>query len=200
MNSLTANKEYSLEIISQIVSTNGNSRCFDCNKNNVSFGSLNNGIFLCDRCAELHKVLGKSVSELKSLFLDDFSEDEIKYFQLGGNKRLEELLSLYSLNKSQVSRIIFYNSNILDFHRKSIESEVNNSKCPIMPKTTECFWLSDQCDKALVNSLLKEENDSSLYYKMNNILSSFRSGTFNTFYSIRDQTKNLMMCLTGSKN
>ena len=97
----TANTEYSHPIIENLLKIKDNKICFDCEKNNSSFVSLNNSIFLCSSCAKEHKKFGNSISKILSIFIDKISNNEIKFIEKGGNRRLNELLNLYSLDKKK---------------------------------------------------------------------------------------------------
>ena len=46
---------------------NSNKYCVDCNEYLPTIISLNNGVFICEKCAEEHKKLGNSISYLKNI-------------------------------------------------------------------------------------------------------------------------------------
>ena len=134
--SKTANTEYSHPIIGNLLSTKENNICFDCEKNNPSFISLNN-----------------SISKILSIFIDKISNNEIKFIEKGGNRRLNELLNLYSLDKKKINRIILYCSNLLEFHRNAIKSEVYNIKCPIMISQEQILKPCENLSDELINEI-----------------------------------------------
>lgn len=43
-----------------------NARCADCGRVNNTWASVNLGVFLCDRCADVHRALGTHLSKVKS--------------------------------------------------------------------------------------------------------------------------------------
>jgi len=43
-----------------------NARCADCGRMNNTWASVNLGVFLCDRCADVHRALGTHISKVKS--------------------------------------------------------------------------------------------------------------------------------------
>jgi ADP-ribosylation factor GTPase-activating protein 1 len=167
--SKTANTEYSHPIIGNLLSTKENNICFDCEKNNPSFISLNNSIFLCSSCAQEHKKLGNSISKILSIFIDKISNNEIKFIEKGGNRRLNELLNLYSLDKKKINRIILYCSNLLEFHRNAIKSEVYNIKCPIMISQDQILKPNENISEELLNEIneINKKNSESLLDKAN---------------------------------
>ncbi|KAF8443621.1 hypothetical protein BGX38DRAFT_1075496, partial [Terfezia claveryi] len=63
----------------------GNDRCADCNAMNPGWASWNVGVFLCTRCASIHRKLGTHVSKVKSLSLDNWESDQVDVLRLIGN-------------------------------------------------------------------------------------------------------------------
>ena len=63
----------------------GNDRCADCQARNPGWASWSLGIFLCMRCAALHRKLGTHVSKVKSLSMDSWSSDQVETMRRVGN-------------------------------------------------------------------------------------------------------------------
>ncbi|KAF2157533.1 ArfGap-domain-containing protein [Myriangium duriaei CBS 260.36] len=70
------------ELISNVP---GNNRCADCAAPNPGWASWNLGIFLCMRCAALHRKLGTHISKVKSLSMDSWNADQVDTMKRVGN-------------------------------------------------------------------------------------------------------------------
>lgn len=65
----------------------GNDRCAECMAAHPRWASVNLGIFLCMRCASLHRQLGTHISRVKSTSLDSWTRDEVRYMRQVGNAK-----------------------------------------------------------------------------------------------------------------
>ncbi|KAF8853075.1 ArfGap-domain-containing protein [Acephala macrosclerotiorum] len=63
----------------------GNSTCADCNARNPGWASWSLGIFLCMRCAALHRKLGTHITKVKSLSMDSWSNEQVENMKRVGN-------------------------------------------------------------------------------------------------------------------
>ncbi|KAL8651005.1 MAG: hypothetical protein Q9226_004902 [Calogaya cf. arnoldii] len=63
----------------------GNDRCADCEARNPGWASWSLGIFLCMRCASLHRKLGTHISKVKSLSMDSWTNDQVETMRRSGN-------------------------------------------------------------------------------------------------------------------
>ena len=106
-----------------------NNYCFDCLDKNPNWVSINNAIYLCLSCAGKHRSFGINISNVKSLSLDEITENQMKLLKLGGNERLNNFLKENKINKN--SNI--YNLAILDYYRKLLRYEAYNEELPEKP-------------------------------------------------------------------
>ncbi|KAI0406449.1 hypothetical protein F4802DRAFT_606173 [Xylaria palmicola] len=78
-----ARNERTLQDLVQSVA--GNNVCADCGARNPSWASWNLGIFLCMRCAAIHRKLGTHISKVKSLSMDSWTNDQVESMKRVGN-------------------------------------------------------------------------------------------------------------------
>ncbi|RMY83661.1 hypothetical protein D0862_11630 [Hortaea werneckii] len=71
----------------------GNDRCADCGAKNPGWASWNLGIFLCMRCAGLHRKLGTHLSKVKSLSMDSWTSDQVESMKKTGNIASNQLFN-----------------------------------------------------------------------------------------------------------
>ncbi|KAI0134643.1 hypothetical protein BJ170DRAFT_591608 [Xylariales sp. AK1849] len=68
-----------------VYSVPGNNLCADCNARNPAWASWSLGIFLCMRCAAIHRKLGTHISKVKSLSMDSWSNEQVDNMNRVGN-------------------------------------------------------------------------------------------------------------------
>lgn len=63
----------------------GNNFCADCHNRNPAWASWSLGVFLCLRCAAIHRKLGTHISKVKSLSMDSWSNEQVDNMRKVGN-------------------------------------------------------------------------------------------------------------------
>ncbi|PNY21661.1 UBA domain-containing protein 3 [Tolypocladium capitatum] len=63
----------------------GNNQCADCHTPNPGWASWSLGVFLCMRCASIHRKLGTHISKVKSLSMDSWSNEQVDNMRKVGN-------------------------------------------------------------------------------------------------------------------
>lgn len=104
-----------------------NQFCADCNKDSMDFASINNGIIICEDCAEKHKKLGNGLSYLRS-FNEKWDEYLINYIKAGGNSRFTQFVRAYHL--TQLTVLLKYRTRASKYYREIIRSEVMGYEPP----------------------------------------------------------------------
>ncbi|KAJ9503856.1 Protein gts1 [Exophiala xenobiotica] len=74
-----------------LLRTPGNSQCADCGAKNPAWASWNLGVFLCMRCASLHRKLGTHISKVKSLSMDTWTAEQVESMKHSGNNAVNKV-------------------------------------------------------------------------------------------------------------
>ncbi|KAK2065287.1 UBA/TS-N domain-containing protein [Colletotrichum caudatum] len=74
-----------------VQSVQGNNFCADCQARNPAWASWSLGVFLCMRCAAIHRKLGTHVSKVKSLSMDSWSNEQVENMKKVGNVRSNQI-------------------------------------------------------------------------------------------------------------
>lgn len=69
----------------------GNSYCADCSAPRPDWASINLGILVCIECSGIHRSLGVHVSKVRSLTLDKWEEQTVKYMESLGNTKVNRI-------------------------------------------------------------------------------------------------------------
>lgn len=74
-------------LIEVLLKDEDNKYCVDCDAKGPRWASWNLGIFLCIRCAGIHRNLGVHISRVKSVNLDAWTPEHVAHVQRMGNSR-----------------------------------------------------------------------------------------------------------------
>lgn len=74
-------------LIEALLKHEDNKYCVDCDAKGPRWASWNLGVFLCIRCAGIHRNLGVHISRVKSVNLDAWTPEHVAYVQRMGNSR-----------------------------------------------------------------------------------------------------------------
>ncbi|KAM5163450.1 stromal membrane-associated protein 1 isoform 2-T2 [Mantella aurantiaca] len=74
-------------ILSRMLREDDNKYCADCEAKGPRWASWNLGVFICIRCAGIHRNLGVHISRVKSVNLDQWTPEQIQCMQDMGNTR-----------------------------------------------------------------------------------------------------------------
>ena len=110
-----------------------NRKCFDCGASPTNWICVNNGIFLCSKCAGEHRGYGAIISNLKFIMLDKLNEFQIELMKRGGNKKLDQLLVEYKIDKNKIDKLILYSTRLLEYHRDYLYNKIAGKDDPKPP-------------------------------------------------------------------
>eukprot|EP00795_Rhopilema_esculentum_P007544 gene7544-13329_t len=88
-------KERHQTILNDLLREEVNRYCADCRAKGPRWASWNLGVFLCIRCAGIHRNLGVHISRVKSVNLDSWTPEQIESIQKWGNGRCAEYYECY---------------------------------------------------------------------------------------------------------
>ena len=149
---------YSHPDIQEIVSLDENSKCFDCGTQKPKWSSINNGIFLCLKCAGIHRNLGLNISVIRSLQIDSWNEKQILFLKKGGNEKLKNFLNEYNITSNN-SIDEKYKSKASDYYRKNLRNEVEKELNPNFSLKEELIKPDQTIGKEIID-YSKIPNDS----------------------------------------
>ncbi|XP_026281102.1 stromal membrane-associated protein 1 [Frankliniella occidentalis] len=75
------------QLLNEMLRDEDNKYCVDCDAKGPRWASWNLGIFLCIRCAGIHRNLGVHISKVKSVNLDTWTPEQVVSLQNMGNSR-----------------------------------------------------------------------------------------------------------------
>lgn len=78
-------------ILSKLLREENNKYCADCEAKGPRWASWNLGVFMCIRCAGIHRNLGVHISRVKSVNLDQWTSEQIQSMVDMGNTRARKL-------------------------------------------------------------------------------------------------------------
>ncbi|PIK59884.1 putative stromal membrane-associated protein 1-like [Apostichopus japonicus] len=73
-------------ILRRLLLEEDNKYCADCDAKGPRWASWNIGVFLCIRCAGIHRNLGVHISKVKSVNLDTWTEKQTLSIESLGNR------------------------------------------------------------------------------------------------------------------
>jgi len=109
-----------LVIINKLLKKPENKYCADCKRTSPSWASINLGVFVCINCSGCHREIGVHVTKIKSVNLDVWAEDTLKYFQKINNEIANEYWE-YKLKKFDFKSIQNDNYKLIKFIRDKYE-------------------------------------------------------------------------------
>ena len=178
---------YSHPDIPEILKKGENSKCVDCGAENPKWASMNNGVFLCLKCAGIHRSFGMSVSLIRSLQIDSWTEKQLLYLTKGGNINFKNNLSEFNIAET-AALDIKYKSKAADYYRKYLKNEVEKESdpnyAPIQvnkPETEEAMDIIEIKEENDENEekpeVKKEPIQKKFFGFMNNVLNKVKEGT-----------------------
>lgn len=119
--------------LSSLLKDDDNKYCVDCDAKGPRWASWNLGIFLCIRCAGIHRNLGVHISKVKSVNLDTWTAEQVAMMLEMGNSRAR---AVYEANLPDNYRRPQADSALETFIRSKYETKKYIAKEWVPPKPT----------------------------------------------------------------
>ena len=187
-----------LSIIKSIISDEMNKECFDCGSLNPEYVSINNSIFLCEKCSFLHRKYHDEISKIIPNNLYKLEEKELYYLYFGGNRKLSEFIYL-NPKLSKYKSDILYKMNEMRYYRNNLANIVNEKLG--INKTIENYQYKNQNFNYLDNNdnvsslnLRKKYNHRNILYMnesddFENVINNSQFSRFSTTNKISSKYK-----------
>ena len=111
------------DLLDIILNDSSNSKCFDCKSSNSfpKYISINNGIFLCEKCARVHlEFANKSISNIIKNHLNNLNIIQLKLLSNAGNAKLHAFIDLNYPKLNYLTPQLLYKTNALEYYRKYV--------------------------------------------------------------------------------
>ncbi|TWW65296.1 stromal membrane-associated protein 2 isoform X1 [Takifugu flavidus] len=82
-------------VLNSLLALEENKYCADCESKGPRWASWNLGIFICIRCAGIHRNLGVHISKVKSVNLDQWTQEQVQSVQEMGNAKAKRLYEAF---------------------------------------------------------------------------------------------------------
>jgi len=77
--------------LERLLQKEDNRLCFDCHEKGPRWASMNLGIFICLRCAGIHRALGVHISKVRSTTMDNWEPQWVDFMESMGNLRAKQI-------------------------------------------------------------------------------------------------------------
>uniref|UniRef100_A0A0K8TB35 Arf-GAP domain-containing protein n=1 Tax=Lygus hesperus TaxID=30085 RepID=A0A0K8TB35_LYGHE len=134
-------------LLNQMLRNEDNKYCVDCDAKGPRWASWNIGIFLCIRCAGIHRNLGVHISKVKSVNLDTWTPEQVVSLQNMGNSRAR---AVYEANLPDSFRRPQTDSALESFIRAKYEAKKYIAEEWVPPALPKVNWdkeLDEEADR-----------------------------------------------------
>lgn len=106
----------------KIISDPSIKECFDCgSKEDMTYISYNNAVFLCGKCGIFHMKNLKNCSDIIINNLDILSKEQLLYLSEGGNSALMKFIIREFPKLKYLNPLDFYKTNAMLYYRRKVK-------------------------------------------------------------------------------
>ncbi|KAJ8673374.1 hypothetical protein QAD02_004636 [Eretmocerus hayati] len=142
-------------MLTQMLRDEDNKYCVDCDAKGPRWASWNLGIFLCIRCAGIHRNLGVHISKVKSVNLDSWTPEQVVSLQQMGNSRAR---AVYEANLPDSFRRPQTDCSLESFIRAKYEHKKYIAREWVPPPLPKVNWDKELDEEAEKQRKRKKEN------------------------------------------
>nr|CAH7722385.1 unnamed protein product [Callosobruchus chinensis] len=124
-------------VLNALLRDEDNKYCVDCDSKGPRWASWNIGVFLCIRCAGIHRNLGVHISKVKSVNLDSWTPEQVVSLQQMGNSRAR---AVYEANLPDNFRRPQNDSSLESFIRAKYEHKKYIAREWVPPQLPKVDW------------------------------------------------------------
>uniref|UniRef100_A0A0C9QX87 Smap1_0 protein n=1 Tax=Fopius arisanus TaxID=64838 RepID=A0A0C9QX87_9HYME len=146
------------DLLTQMLRDEDNKYCVDCDAKGPRWASWNLGIFLCIRCAGIHRNLGVHISKVKSVNLDTWTPEQVVSLQQMGNSRAR---AVYEANLPDTFRRPQTDCSLESFIRAKYEHKKYIAREWVPPTLPKVNWDKELDEEAERQRRRKKEGNKS---------------------------------------
>ncbi|XP_018318650.1 stromal membrane-associated protein 1-like [Agrilus planipennis] len=124
-------------VLNELLRDEDNKYCVDCDAKGPRWASWNLGVFLCIRCAGIHRNLGVHISKVKSVNLDAWTPEQVVSLQQMGNSRAR---AVYEANLPDNFRRPHSDTSLESFIRAKYEHKKYIAREWVQPPLPKVNW------------------------------------------------------------
>uniref|UniRef100_A0A8C6Y2N6 Small ArfGAP 1 n=1 Tax=Naja naja TaxID=35670 RepID=A0A8C6Y2N6_NAJNA len=142
-------------ILAKLLREEDNKYCADCEAKGPRWASWNTGVFICIRCAGIHRNLGVHISRVKSVNLDQWTPEQIQVKKLYSSCIMRDFgricFKIY-VNKKEYSCLNFKNKEKRNPQKKEDQQlELKTSPKKVPESTVDLLGLDGPPDSSVTN-------------------------------------------------
>ena len=156
-----------------------NNYCVECGEENPEYISINNGIFICRECSQIHLKFPKNISKIRKNNIKALTLNEIQYLLCGGNRSLLNFICNEYPKLAELPSNILYRTQAMIYYRQTLQYLINGCIPPIKPSIKIAYTIPNVFDNNKNNNFnvetinnygigMNTNNENDNYFDTNN--------------------------------